>query len=82
VHLTNASEQDRRFRISVTGLPGIRLQGDETASVPAAGMQDLTLSVAAEPGSMASGSHPITFVIEDTANPDTRVEHNATFWMP
>jgi cytochrome c oxidase accessory protein FixG len=82
VHLTNASEQERSYRIRVAGLPGIRLQGNDTATVPAAGMQDLTLSVAAEPGSVASGSHPITFAIEDTADPDTRIEHKATFWMP
>ncbi|KAB2927299.1 MAG: cytochrome c oxidase accessory protein CcoG [Dechloromonas sp.] len=82
VHLTNASEQDRRFRISVHGLPGIRLQGEDTASVPGAGMLDLSVTVANEAGSVGSGSHPITFTIEDTANPDTRVEHKATFWMP
>ena len=82
MHLTNASEQDRSFRISVQGLPGIRLQGTDTASVPGAGMQDLSLTVSAEPGSLDSGSHPITFAIEDTANPDTRVEQKATFWMP
>jgi cytochrome c oxidase accessory protein FixG len=82
MHLTNASEQDRSFRISVQGLPGIRLQGTDTASVAGAGMQDLSLTVSAEPGSLDSGSHPITFAIEDTANPDTRVEQKATFWMP
>jgi cytochrome c oxidase accessory protein FixG len=82
MHLTNASEQDRSFRISVQGLPGIRLQGTDTANVAGAGMQDLSLTVSAEPGSLDSGSHPITFAIEDTANPDTRVEQKATFWMP
>ncbi|PKO35260.1 MAG: cytochrome c oxidase accessory protein CcoG [Betaproteobacteria bacterium HGW-Betaproteobacteria-7] len=82
MHLTNASEQDRSFRISVQGLPGIRLQGTDTASVAGAGMQDLSLTVSAEPGSLDSGSHPIIFAIEDTANPDTRVEQKATFWMP
>ncbi len=82
MHLTNASEQDRHFRISVQGLPGIHLQGSDSASVASAAMQDLTLTVAAEPGSVGSGSHPIVFVIVDQANPDTRVEQKASFWMP
>ncbi|MDP3538434.1 MAG: cytochrome c oxidase accessory protein CcoG [Azonexus sp.] len=82
MHLTNASEKTRSFRIQVQGLSGIQLHGEDTASVPGAGMQDLSLTVRVEPGSAASGSHPITFEITDTDNPATRVEHKASFWMP
>ncbi len=82
MHLTNASEQERRYRISVDGLPGIRLQGVDTASVAGAAMQDLSLTVTVEPGSIGSGSHPITFTIVDDGDPDTRVEQKASFWMP
>jgi hypothetical protein len=61
MHLTNASEQASSFRIEVSGLPGIRVLGNDLANVPAAGMQEVTLTIQAEPGSIGSGSHPIVF---------------------
>ena len=82
MHLTNASEQPRSFRIEVAGLPGIAISGTGQASVPAAGMQEIALSVRVEPGSASSGSHPITFSIIDADNPEIHVEQKASFWMP
>ena len=82
MHLTNASEQAREFRIEVAGLPGIRLDGGGPVSVPAAGMQEITLSVQAEAGSRAAGSHPIVFTVIDAADPEIRVDQKASFWLP
>ena len=82
MHLTNASELPRTFRIQVAGIPGIRLHGASATSVEGAAMQDLSLSVRVPPEAVASGSHPITFEVVDQDNPATRVEHKASFWMP
>ena len=82
MHVTNASEQDRRYRIEVSGIAGIRLHGAETVGVAGAAMQDLALTVEVDPGAAPSGSHPITFAITDANDPTTRVEQKATFWMP
>ena len=82
MHLTNASEQPRNFRIEVSGLPGIAISGADRTSVPAAGMQEITLSVRVEPGSADAGSHPINFRISDVDNPEIHVDQKASFWMP
>lgn len=82
IHLTNASEQAHSFRIEVAGIPGINILGNDTASVPAAGMQEIALTVRAEPGSIGSGSHPIVFSIIDVNDSAVRVEQKASFWMP
>jgi hypothetical protein len=50
--------------------------------VPAAGMQEIALSVRVEPGSASAGSHPITFSVIDADNPEIHVEQKASFWMP
>ena len=49
MHLTNATEHSRNVRIEVAGLPGIAISGDKRASLPAAGMQEIALSVRVEP---------------------------------
>ena len=82
MHLTNASEQARHFRIEVSGLPGIRVLGNDLANVPAAGMQEIALTIQAEPGSIGSGSHPILFRVIDAADPAIQIEQKASFWMP
>ena len=82
MQLTNASEQQRTYRIQVAGIAGIRLHGDNTISVPGAAMHDLALAVTVEPGAAGSGAHPIVFEVSDAADPATRVEQKATFWMP
>ncbi|MGE5471919.1 MAG: cytochrome c oxidase accessory protein CcoG [Bacteroidota bacterium] len=82
LHLTNASEQTRTYRIVVEGIDGIRLDGKDRITVPPAAMEDLTLAVKADPGTLGSGSHPINFEVSDTEHPATRVDHKASFWMP
>jgi cytochrome c oxidase accessory protein FixG len=82
MHLTNASEQARSFSIEISGIPGIRLSSAQRASVPAAGMQEVAVTVQVEPGSVGSGSHPVLFTIVDDVAPTIRVEQKASFWMP
>ncbi len=82
MHLTNASEQLRTYRIEVSGIPGIRVAGQNTASVPAAAMENLSLAVKVDPGTVGSGSHAIIFAITDEENPATRIDQKASFWMP
>jgi cytochrome c oxidase accessory protein FixG len=82
MHLTNASEETRSFRIEVSGIPGIRLSGAHRIAVPAAGMQEIALTVQLEAGSVGSGSHPVRFTVIDDLDPNIRIEQKATFWMP
>lgn len=82
MHLTNASEEARHFRIEVSGISGIRVLGENLASVPAAGMQEITLTLQAEAGSIGSGSHPILLRVIDAADPTIQIEQKASFWMP
>ena len=76
----NASERPRNYRVSVTGLDGIRLMGKPEIALPAAGTGDITLSVRAE-SSGPSGSRPILFTIQDRDDPLVKVEEKAKFWM-
>ena len=82
MHLTNASEQPRTYRIDVSGLEGLRLEGEPQVSVPPAAMQDLSLAVKIAPEGGSSGAHPIVFEVSDRDDSSIHVSQKATFWIP
>ena len=82
LQLTNASEQARRYRISVDGLPGLRIADEQEVSVPAAAIGEAALVLSLEQGAVGAGAHDIRIRVEDVADPTVVTTESARFWMP
>jgi cytochrome c oxidase accessory protein FixG len=82
LHVMNVSEKSQRYEISVTGLDGIKLQGESALDVPSAGAKSLSIQVRVPPESGRSGSNVIYFDIRSTEDTKIAVHEKATFIQP
>lgn len=78
----NTVEQSKTYRVSVTGLPGIKLDSEPQVTVPAAGNKLVSVRVRVNNNAAKPGSHNITFVIASTQDDSVRIEETARFYMP
>ncbi len=82
LQLINASEKTRIYRVAIDGLEGIHLAQPLDVEVAPAATASATARVQLEPGSAASGSHPVRFIATDTTDPAVSVTEKAKFWIP
>jgi polyferredoxin len=82
LQISNSSEAARRFRVSVTGVEGIRLAGTTEFEVGGAAVRRVPLSVRLEPGLGHPGSNPIRFEVEAADSPGQVVVARSTFFVP
>jgi cytochrome c oxidase accessory protein FixG len=82
LQISNSSEAARRFRVSVTGVEGIRLAGTTEFEVGGAAVRRVPLSVRLEPGLGQPGSNPIRFEVEAADSPGQVVVARSTFFVP
>jgi cytochrome c oxidase accessory protein FixG len=87
LQVMNATESPQRLRISVEGLPGIRLEGKPEVSLAPAEAQWVVVSARIPPQTAASagaGVHPIRFVIDQVASGGqaASVSEKSTFVVP
>ncbi len=90
LQIMNATEQAQRYRVSVSGLPGIALAEAPDLEVKPAEARWVTLGVQMAPEAAAkagAGAHPIEFQIEriDTlvdVSATVRVQEKSTFIVP
>jgi cytochrome c oxidase accessory protein FixG len=59
IQLMNTQEMPHRYRIAVSGLPGIAVAGESEVEVPAATTRQVPLRVQIDPGATGKGSHRI-----------------------
>ncbi len=80
--LINMEETDRRFRIAVSGLPGLRIDGATEFAVEPGSVQAVALTVSSPLAGMPAGVQPIAF--ETVAVHDARlaVRERSTFILP
>ena len=71
----------RGLRVSVAGIAGIRLHDENPVTVPAGEIGSRTASVRADPGATKPGAIPISFRVEDVADPAVAVIEKSKFWM-
>jgi len=71
IQLMNTQEMPHRYRIAVSGLPGIAVAGESEVEVPAATTRQVPLRVQIDPGATAKGSH--RFEVEVKAVDDERI---------
>jgi cytochrome c oxidase accessory protein FixG len=66
LQIMNTEERTHRYRISATGLPGLRLADDGVVEVPPAASLMVPVSLRIESGATAAGPHRIEFVVQAT----------------
>jgi cytochrome c oxidase accessory protein FixG len=78
LQIMNTTEQARAFDISVSGLPGIQVWGDNITGVPAAETRMLPVRVRVD-AATAAGSHPIEFTVRAIGVAGVEVHEPAVF---
>lgn len=81
LQVMNASEKNLSFKISVDGLPGIKITSESALQVEAAQARTFPLSVQVPPEAAQPGSHEIHFVIESNEGVGQRREESK-FMVP
>jgi cytochrome c oxidase accessory protein FixG len=79
VQVINTDEKPRQFKLSVSGLPGIKLTPNDIITVPAAATHELNISVQVEPQNAPSGSSKIEFEIKALDRDDVKLEAKSSF---
>lgn len=80
VKIINITEKDRKFKISVNGLPGIKMNMDSpSVAVKATETESVDVRVEADPQYATKGSHEIHFKVEAIDNPAINVEEKSSF---
>lgn len=82
LQVMNVSENAHRYTVSVTGLDGIKLEGDTQLEVSPATTKSLTLAVRVPPEAGGKGSHTIYFDVKAEGDEKMAVHEKATFLMP
>lgn len=81
LQLMNATESTQRYKITVSGLPGLALSSESIVTVESTQAHWVALRALAPPEAAASGSHPIQFEIESLDSPGRLVE-KSVFLIP
>ncbi|MDP1957009.1 MAG: FixG Ig-like domain-containing protein, partial [Rhodocyclaceae bacterium] len=82
LQVMNVTEQAHRYTVSVSGLDGIKLEGDATIEVPAVTTKSFALSVRVPLESGKRGAHTIYFDVKAATNDKMAVHEKATFLIP
>ena len=82
LQIMNTGDRTRTFRISIGGIDGIRLAGDNEVTVAGGEIGTQTAVVKADAGATGSGATTITFGIADVADTSVSVTEHSKFWMP
>jgi hypothetical protein len=75
----NTSESARAYRLSVSGIPGIRIPGESVIEVDGAVSRMVPVKVRVAPGAAAAGTHRIDFGIESTDDASVAVREKSVF---
>ena len=81
LQVNNMVERSRSVRVSISGLDGIRLDGESEMLVPAISTETITVQVRVPHNAADPGAHDVFFEIEIPGE-GTRVRERTTFIMP
>ena len=81
LQVMNATESNQRYKITVSGLPGIALSSEAIVPVASTEAHWVALRALVPPDSSAPGSYPIQFTIESLDSPGKLVE-KSVFLIP
>ena len=78
----NMTEVPRAFQLEVSGLPGVRIGGEQRIDVGSAGLQSVTLQVLVPYDSGQPGANKIAFQITAEDDPTLSLNEETTFLIP
>jgi polyferredoxin len=81
IQLTNVTESQQTYRISVHGLKGITIASNTKITVNPASERLAAISLQIADGSIRKGTHPIMFDVESVGSKE-HVEQKSSFYMP
>ena len=76
IQVMNATEAPQRYKISVEGLPGIKIMSDDTLSIASTEARWVAVRVQVPPEADKPGSHEIHFTIESLDSPGSLREES------
>jgi cytochrome c oxidase accessory protein FixG len=79
LQVMNASESARAFRLTVSGIPGIRIPGETVVEVDGAASRMVPVKVRIAPGAAPAGTHRVDFGIESTEDERVAVRERSVF---
>ena len=79
LQIMNTEEKSHRYRITVDGLPGIAIAGNNEVEVPPATLQSFMTAVRVDPETGNKGANPIHFEIVAEDNPEIKLREKASF---
>ncbi len=82
LQIMNTEETAHRYRISVSGIDGIALQGGSDISLAPTESRGVPVNIRIPAGVGEKGSNKIFVTITDTDNPDVQVSEKAVFFVP
>ncbi|MBA3032619.1 MAG: cytochrome c oxidase accessory protein CcoG [Gammaproteobacteria bacterium] len=82
LQVMNVTEQAHRYTVSVSGLEGIKLEGNAAIEVPSVTSKSFPLSVRVPLESGKQGAHTIYFDVKAENNDKMAVHEKATFLIP
>ena len=81
LQIMNATEKVQRYKISVSGLPGLRLDSESVVRIESTQARWVGVRVQVPPGDTSAGSHTIHFEIESLDEPG-HITEKSVFLMP
>jgi polyferredoxin len=82
LQVMNMSEQARSFGFEVSGLPGVKMDGQGAVEVAPASTQTVTLRVLVPYDAGRPGANPIFFDVRSEDDPSLSVREESTFLFP
>ena len=82
LQIMNTEEAAHRYRISVSGIDGIVLQGASDIALGPTESRGMPVNLRIPAGAGEQGSNKIFVTITDTDNPDVQVSEKAVFFVP
>ncbi len=79
LQIMNTTEHARAFAIGVSGLPTLRVAGEETVGVAAASSEFVTVKVRAEADKVTPGTHKIVFHVRAIGADQVSVDEKSVF---
>ena len=81
LQVMNTTERPHRYRVSVSGMDGLRIVARQPVEIPAVSTVAVPVTLRADPSRVGPGSHPVTFQIADIERPEVAVRENSRFYV-
>ena len=81
LQVMNTLETSHRYRLDVSGLPGLQISVSRPVEVPPASSVAIPVLVRVDPVGLKAGSHTIQFRVADVDNPNVAVSEKSRFFV-